>query len=132
MLILKKTCLLTALVIVFGCKKPETDPCVYEKCDPRKKTVKTATNTKAVVSVLDSRHPDIWVLVSEEGIIGSSHPTYDGPDIVVPCNLPDSLKVMGQKVLFSGELKPSCDDFEPGFSIIYYSNLQSIKTRRLP
>ena len=129
MLILKKTCLLVLLTVIFGCEKPETDPCAYEKCDPRKKTVKTATNSKARISVLDSCHPDIWVLVSEEGIIGSKYPAYDGPDIVVPCNLPDSLKVMGRKVLFSGKLKPSCNDFEPGFSIVYYTNLQSIKTR---
>ena len=122
------TLLLLCALCGVRCKKQD-DPCAYDKCDPRRKTIKVAENSKARVSVLSIRHPDVWVLVAD-GIIGYDGPIFDGPDIVVPCNMPDSLKIMDLKVTFSGDLKSSCDEYGPSLSTIYHSNLRMIKSRQ--
>ena len=81
--------------------------CQYDGCDLRRQTIKIATNASGRISVL-AKYPDIWAIVSEEGIIGEDDPSFDGPDIVVICSLPDSMKVIGLQVIFSGELKDTC------------------------
>lgn len=115
------------LLCSFSCKQ-DSNTCDYEGCDLRRTTIKIANEVRGRISVLDSIHPDLWVIVSEEGIIGQNNPVFDGPDIVVVCNLPDSFKVYDTKVIFSGELKDACDDFisSNSPSKIYYSNLTQI------
>lgn len=126
---LKLTLLLWVFLISgFGCKE-NVIPCEYEGCDPKRQTIKIAEEVRGRISVLDSKHPNLWVIVSEEGIIGQEGPIFDGPDIVVACNLPDSLKENGLKVIFSGELKDACDDFKLFNSTLYYSNLTQMMVK---
>lgn len=112
---------------IFACKDDVQiqDGCQYNGCDLKRQTIKLADNAAGRINVL-SKHPDTWVIVSEEGIIGEDGPIYDGPDIVVICNLPDSLKVIGLQVIFSGELKDSCGDFDTWVSKNYYCSPSQI------
>jgi len=110
--------------IMTSCK--EQDRCEYESCDFRRPTIKVADHAKGRIGILSSQYPDTWVIISEEGIIGESTPIFDGPDIVVVCNLPDSLKINDQRVVFSGELKDSCTDFEKWTSKVYYGHLTTV------
>jgi hypothetical protein len=113
---------------LFSCKD-DLDSCEYEGCDQQRQTIKKAKEVKGRISVFDSQHPNLWVIVSEEGIIGSDAPIFDGPDVVIFCNIPDSLKTNNLRVIFSGELKDSCDDFKPSISEIYYSTITQISSR---
>lgn len=116
------------LISSLGCEENEGPPsCEYEGCDPKRQTIKIAEEARGRISVLDSNHPNLWVIVSEEGIIGQEGPIFDGPDVVVACNLPDSIKEYGLQVIFSGELKDACGDFEPSNSTIYYSNIKQLQ-----
>lgn len=96
-------------------------------CDVARKTVKVAKDVKGRVTVLDVDHPSLWVIVSEQGVIGVPGPVFDGPDIVIPCNMPDSLKKYDLKVVFSGDLKESQDGLPSGTSKLYYSSVTSIR-----
>lgn len=111
-----------------GCKE-ERDTCAYEGRDSRRQTVKVAQEARGRVTLIAGENSDFWAIVSEEGIIGQNTPIYDGPDIIVPCNLPDTLKEVDLRVVFSGELKSACDDFASlnSFSTIYYSTLSQIR-----
>lgn len=109
------------LSLILSCTDDDQDACEYNGCDIRRQTIKLADNAVGRISVLSQQYPDLWVIVSEEGIIGDDNVLIDGPDIVVICDLPDSLKTNGLKVIFSGDLKNSCKDFEKGLSAIYYS-----------
>lgn len=91
--------------------------------------VKVAKDVRGRVSVLDASNPDLWVIVSEQGIIGNPNPIYDGPDIVIPCNLPDSLKRQNLKVIFSGDLKEYKGTAKGWLSTLYNSELTSVKSR---
>lgn len=108
-----------------NCKSNEQTPCIYKGCDAERPTIKNAIHAKGRITTL-SGHPEIWIIVSEEGIISENTPIFDGPDIVVICNLADSLKIINQRVIFSGELKDSCNDFEAWTSKVYYSYLTDI------
>ncbi len=93
--------------------------------------MKVAQNEGGRISVLSSEYPDVWVIVVD-GIVGEKGPIFDGPDVVVACNLPDTLEVEGLRVVFSGELKSTCDDFGPSSSssAIYYSVLSQINVTK--
>ena len=127
---MKTTLILSAILItglIVSCKE-DGNTCEYEGCDSRRQTVKVAHEVRGRISVLSSEYPEVWVIVAE-GIIGQSGPIFDGPDVVVACNLPDTLKEEGLTVVFSGELKSVCDDFGPpnSSSVVYYSVLSQIK-----
>lgn len=91
--------------------------------------VKVASNAKGRVARLSAEHPDKWVIVSEEGIIGNPNPIYDGPDIVLVCDFPDSLKVEDQKVIFSGQLTKPCETYETWTSVLYSGRLKDLHIR---
>lgn len=98
-------------------------------CEAPGAVIKTANQVRGRISVLDTAHPDLWVIVSEQGIIGNPNPIYDGPDIVLPCNLPDSLKRQDVNVLFSGELRQYQGLLTTWTSTLYNSRLTAIKVR---
>ncbi len=104
----------------------EQNPCEFNGCDIMRPTIKVANHAKGRIAILSAQHPDIWVIVSEEGIIGEDKLLFDGPDIVVVCNFPDSLKISDQRVIFSGSLKDSCGDYETWTSKIYYGYLTEL------
>ncbi|MEN8249809.1 MAG: hypothetical protein ABFS32_12825 [Bacteroidota bacterium] len=117
---------LIILYLSISCNNETKDPCQFNGCNSQRQTIKVASNAKGRISTLSQQYPDLWVIVSEEGIIGEESITFDGPDIIIVCNINDSLKVLGQKVIFSGELKDSCNDFEKGVSEIYYCTPKQI------
>ena len=119
--------LMTLFCSLTNCMSNEQTSCKYIGCDVKRPTIKNANQVKGRITTL-SGHPDTWIIVSEEGIIGQNTPVFDGPDIVVVCNLADSLKILNQKVIFSGELKDSCDEFKAWTSKVYYSYLTEITT----
>jgi hypothetical protein len=121
----KCTMLLTLLCSLTNCISNEQASCTYKGCDYQRPTIKNANQVKGRITTL-SGHPDTWIIVSEEGIIGQNTSIIDGPDIVIACNLADSLKILNQRVIFSGELKDSCDEFKALTSKIYYSYLTYI------
>lgn len=112
------------LLMSGSCQKDNI--CEFNGCDIMRPTIKVANQSKGRIAILSAQHPDIWVIVSEEGIIGEDTPIFDGPDIVVVCNFPDSLKISDQRVVFSGELKDSCGDYEGWNSKIYYGYLTEL------
>jgi len=131
-MIINKLIQLLLISLIFSCKDDVQiqDGCQYNGCDLKRPTIKTANNAAGRISIFSKQYPDLWVIVSEDGIIGEDGPIYDGPDIVVICNLPDSLKVYDLQVIFSGELKDSCEDFEKGFSEIYYCTPAQLTIKR--
>lgn len=120
-------CILLATLFcsLTNCMSNEQTYCKYVGCDVKRPTIKNANQAKGRITTLTG-HSDTWIIVSEEGIIGQNTPVFDGPDIVIACNLPDSLKVLNQKVVFSGELKDSCDEIKAWTSKVYYSYLIEI------
>ena len=108
------------LPLMLSCDNEMQENCIYDGCDSRRKTIKVADNIVGRVSILSQHYPDTWVIISKKGIIGDGNMIYDGSDIIVICNLPDSIKFDGQKVVFSGKLKDSCDDFDKWVGEIYY------------
>ena len=111
---------------IVSCQEDE-NTCQYEGCDSRRQTVKVAQEARGRIGILSSEYPDVWSIVAE-GVIGQSEPIFDGPDVIVVCNLPDTLKKEGLLAVFSGELKSACDDFGPPISTsaVYYSILTRI------
>jgi len=122
--------LISAALILIAARCEEENSCDYKGCDPRRQTIKVAQNAIGRVAILSAQHPDVWVIVSEDGIIGENSVVFDGPDIVIACNLPDSMKKDGLKVIFSGELKDSCNDYNSFTSIIYYSSTENIQIHK--
>ncbi len=120
-------CLLIATFFcgLTNCMSIEQTSCKYIGCDVKRPTIKNANQAKGRITTL-SGHPDTWIIISEEGIIGQNAPIFDGPDIVIACNLADSLKILNQKIIFSGELKNSCDEFKSWTSKVYYSYLTEV------
>lgn len=96
-------------------------------CDVSRKTVKVARNVQGRVRIFDIDHPNLWVIVSQQGIIGQTGPIFDGPDIVVPCNLPDNMKQNGLLVVFSGDLKDSKNELPTLTNKVYYSQLTNLQ-----
>jgi len=123
----KSILLLTLFCSLTSCMSNEQIPCNYVGCDVKRPTIKSANQVKGRITKLTG-HPDTWIIVSEEGIIGQNTPVFDGPDIIIACNLADSLKILNQKVIFSGKLKDSCDEFKAWTSKVYYSYLTEITT----
>lgn len=125
---IKIKCLhIIALGLLFmssSCQKDNI--CEFNGCDVMRPTIKVANQAKGRIAILSKQYPDTWVIVSEEGIIGEDTPIFDGPDIVVVCNFPDSLKISDHRVIFSGELKDSCGDYKAWNSKIYYGYLTSL------
>ncbi|GAB1464035.1 hypothetical protein [Pedobacter sp.] len=85
-----------------------------------------------MISRLSNEHPNTWCIISMQGIIGSSATSYDSRDIVIPCNLSEELKVEGNQILFSGELKDVGNDFKDSpdkawLENLYYSELSRIE-----
>lgn len=121
--------LLLLSTIIFSCSKDANSP---DDCHRKRRIIKQANGITGVVSRLSNEHPDVWCIVSMQGVIGSLETSYDSRDIVIPCNLPEELKVVGNQVLFSGELKDIGDDFKDSPDKVwlenaYYSELSRIE-----
>ena len=116
------------LLVAYQTLEPQ-GPNNLADCEAPGAVVKTANDVQGRISVLDTAHPDLWVIVREQGIIGNPNPIYDGPDIILPCNLPDSLKRQDVNVLFSGELRQYQGSLTAWTSILYNSRLTAIKAR---
>lgn len=112
-----------------GCKKSDTD---VSGCFGNRITVKSVTGVKGRISILDTKHPDLWCIISTQGIYNSEDPSYDSADIVIPCQLPEDFKKTGLLVTISGDLKDVGRDFKTDaysvlYSNIYYSDLKELK-----
>lgn len=121
---MKKLSLVILIFLLSTACGDDEDTCIYEGCDERRQTVKTAKRSLGTIGFFSN--PDTWIIWSD-GIIGSDVQIIDGPDVVVPCNFPDEFKELGLRVQFSGELKDTCDEFPDGTSVYYYSKLNEIK-----
>lgn len=120
------------ILISFSCEK-EIALNNLTNCYSSKSIIKTAENVKGRISILDNKHPDLWCIKSMQGIIGYDRPTYDSFDTVIPCSLPDSLKIQDLIVVFSGDLKSTGQDFKSTpdsmyYSDIYYSDLRELSS----
>jgi hypothetical protein len=125
-------CIVVSLLqgLLVACQNPEPDASnKLVDCVAPGAVIKTAQQVRGYISVLDADHPDLWVIVSEQGIIGNTNPIYDGPDIVLPCNLPDSLRKQDVRVLFSGELRYYQGPLTAWTSTLYNSRLTAIEVR---
>ena len=101
---------ITLIVTLFllSCKKKTTEvsSCSYDSCDPNRKIVMIATNWSGPLGYYnDLRKWAVNVPIPN---------TIDGVRTCIICNdIPDSLKVIGKFVTFSGELKESCNNPTP-------------------
>jgi hypothetical protein len=113
--------LFLALTLGFSCKK-DKDTCQYDSCDSRRRTVMTATNWSGRLGYFNDLRK--WA-------VNVSIPnTTDGLRTCIICSdIPDSLKVIGKMVTFSGDLKESCGNPSPqlGGQEMYFVNPSQIK-----
>ncbi len=93
-----------AFVSIESCKKMNS--CLYDSCDPKRKTVLKATEWTGTLGYYnDIRKWAINVAIPN---------SIDGIRTCIICtDIPDSLKVVGSFVTFSGELKESCNNPKP-------------------
>ena len=116
--------IIIVLFILISCKKSssEKDSCSYDSCDPKRKTVLVATDWRGTLGYYNDLRK--WA-------VNVSIPnTIDGVRTCILCSdIPDSLKVIGSFVTFSGELKESCNNPKPQFGgqEIYYVQQTKIK-----
>ncbi|HYK76773.1 MAG TPA: hypothetical protein VEV16_07340 [Daejeonella sp.] len=110
-----KYLLVIGFLTILGCKKITQEGNCYQEYQ----TVKTATNVEGRMSILDSKHPEIWS-IKVDGIIGTKGPTYDSRDAVIPCNISEDLKKEGLKVIFSGKVKNTGRDFKKDADSVWY------------
>lgn len=126
MIKIKYLYIITMGLLLMGGSCQKDSACEFRGCDTTRPTIKFANQAKGRITILSAQHPDTWAIISEEGIIGEDTPIFDGPDIVVVCNFPDTLKIIDQRVVFSGDLKDSCGDYETWNSKIYYGYLTEV------
>lgn len=86
-------------------------------------------NRLIVKSVSDSKGT-IWLDVQSQkySIYSGLEGTYDSQDIGIACNLPDSFKIEGFEILFSGNYYP-CNAFSPSIpgQTYYFLDITKIK-----
>lgn len=99
-----------------------------ERCHAEKETVKTVRNKQGIVSNYSPRDTT-WVILSVPG--DDRELFYDSQDVGVLCKLPDSLKIHGLNVIFSGDLKTYDGELEPVFPghTMYYLSITSLTER---
>ena len=100
----KSFLIITVLFILISCKKSssEIDSCSYDSCDPKRKTVLVATDWRGTLGYYND--------IRKWAVNVSIPNTIDGVRTCIICSdIPDSLKVMGNFITFSGELKESCN-----------------------
>ena len=114
--------LILLLITVIACNSTD-DNNIESNCFPQRKVIKSAFDAQGRIAILDKNHPDTWSIVSTEGTIGNDSVSYDSPDIIVPCSLPDSFKEEGLQIIFSGKIIDSERDFQQSSDSIYYSNV---------
>lgn len=84
-----------------ACKKDSS--CDYDSCDPKRKTVINATEWRGTLGYYND--------IRKWAVNVSIPNTIDGIRTCIICtDIPDSLKVIGSFVTFSGELKESCNN----------------------
>jgi len=117
------------LILVMGisCDMKDINP-DNTGCYDAYKTLKTASDAKGIIQMMEKDGESIWYILSMEGIIGYDGPTFDTRDLVIPCNLQDDYKEVGLDVVFSGSLKDTGQDFVD-YPHIYYANLSKINLR---
>lgn len=110
------------LIISLSCNKPKINTCEYDICDTRRKTIMIATNWSGPLGYYnDLRKWAVNVPIPN---------TIDGFRTCILCiDIPDSLKMVGKIVTFSGDLKESCNNPKPEFGgqEIYYVNAINIR-----
>lgn len=109
------------LSLNLGCEKVKSS--VNSNCYADRKTIKIVENVKGEISILDSKHPDIWCIKSTQGIYNNNSQVYDTFDTVIPCELPQKFKKIGLAVRISGSLKDTAKDFKIGSDSLYYTNI---------
>ncbi|WP_164675059.1 hypothetical protein [Anditalea andensis] len=114
----------TILLMGFSCDRKDIYP-DKAGCYDTNKTIKTASNAKGMIQMMEKDAEIIWYILSMEGIIGDDRPTFDARDVVIPCNLQDQYKEIGLNVVFSGNLEDTGQDFGD-FPHIYYTKLSKI------
>ena len=116
--------IIIVLFILISCKKSssEIDSCSYDSCDPKRKTVLLASDWRGTLGYYND--------IRKWAVNVSIPNTIDGVRTCIICSdIPDSLKVMGSFVTFSGELKESCNNPKPELrgQEIYFVNPTKIK-----
>ena len=110
------------IIIFVSCNKSKVNTCEYDICDSRRRTIMTATNWSGPVGYYnDLRKWAVNVPIPN---------TIDGLRTCIICtDFPDSLKIIGKIVTFSGDLKESCDNPKPELrgQEIYFVNAISIR-----
>lgn len=100
----------SAAKIIFGflllisCSDKISDSQRELACVQQGEIVKTASNAKGVIMKMEKGGREIWYILSMEGVIGQSAPTYDTRDLVIPCSLHNDFMKEGELVRFSGNL----------------------------
>lgn len=93
------TVLLGFLVSSSACKKTTNENC--DACNPIKNTVYIAAGWQGLIGYNSN--------VSKWTVNKFVPNSIDGIQVAIICtDLPDSLKVIGKQVIFSGEIKESC------------------------
>jgi hypothetical protein len=117
MKIINSLFVLLLLISAISCKKTKgkIDTCVYDSCDPNRKTYLIANDLQGRLGYFnDLRKWAVNVNVPN---------TYDSVLVCILCkDIPDSLKTIGRVVTFSGEIKEGCGNPKPSFygQGIYY------------
>ena len=109
-------------ILFTSCKKYKQNTCLYEVCDDRRFTKITADNTNGIM--IYNNEINKWGIISYGiGNSGIKRTSY----ICGPLN--DSFKLEDKKVIYSGNLKESCDIPRPTSSgeAIYYIKPTMIK-----
>ncbi len=114
------TILTFTLVSIESCKKDNL--CKYDSCDPKRKTVLNATEWTGTLGYYnDLRKWAVNIAIPN---------SIDGIRTCIICtDIPDSLKVIGSFVTFSGQLKESCKNPKPELrgQEIYFVNPTKLK-----
>lgn len=113
---MKKLCCFIIIVsIVISCKKNKQSSCDYDVCDENRTTVHTANLWVGYLGYYND--------IRKWAVNYQIPNTTDGLRTCIICtNIPDSLKQIGRQVIFSGNLKESCNNPKPelGHQEIYY------------
>lgn len=98
----------TSLLLLSSCKKDKFKSCDFDACDDRRATIFTAQNWTGTLGYYNDLRQ--WA-------VNYSVPnTIDSVLTCIICgDIPDSLKQIGTRVMFSGKIKDGCGSPKPSF-----------------
>lgn len=120
------TKLMLVLFSSYSCSEKINDSQKELGCMQASEVIKTATNAKGMIMKMERGGKPIWYILSMEGVIGESSPTYDTRDLVIPCNLHNDFRKEGEMVKFSGDLALYGKEFS-NLSHIFLGELSDIE-----